>query len=141
MQVYRYGLGIIATTLLASCSGPEAEPELYPDSLFENPPASDTGAIAELRGRWVSEENTDRELEISGHEFVRFEKAVETSRGPAVFVKDCSTGSADPDGEAFVVKESGEKTCYIMSSVTEDKLVFIHGKRGRMFRFTRRTEE
>ncbi|MEL6874451.1 MAG: hypothetical protein AAGM33_03150, partial [Pseudomonadota bacterium] len=65
MQAYRHGLWIIASVLLASCGNPEPEPELYPDSLFENLPAADSGAIAALQGRWVSEENTAREIEIA----------------------------------------------------------------------------
>ncbi|MEM8918062.1 MAG: hypothetical protein AAGE37_04300 [Pseudomonadota bacterium] len=141
MQVGRYGLLIFASGLLSSCGSPEPEPELYPDSLFENLPSSDSGAIADLQGRWVSEDNITREIEIAGSDFVRFDEGTEQSRDPMVFVKDCTSGEADPDGGAFVIREADDRPCFIMDMVTEDKLSFINGKRGRVSRFTRKAEE
>lgn len=141
MQAHRNGFLIFASCLLASCSNPEPEPEIYPDSLFADLPAADSGAIAELQGRWVSDDNSEQEIEISGSQFLRFEKGAEQSRGPMVFVKDCSSGEADPDGSAFVIRETDDRPCFIMSVITEDKLSYINGKRGRVSRFTRKVEE
>ncbi|MEO0440014.1 MAG: hypothetical protein AAF067_03965, partial [Pseudomonadota bacterium] len=62
-------------------------------------------------------------------------------RDPMVFVKDCNSGEADPDGSAFVILEANDRPCFIMDVITDEKLSFINGKRGRVSRFTRKAEE
>lgn len=126
--------------LLASCSETEKpQGPAYPDAIFENLPSAQTGTIAEMQGDWQSDDDAKIQITISGSEFRTVRDGQEQNRGPFVFVKDCKSGEPDPQGTAFVVRETEDRPCYIMSAVTEDQLSYIHSKRGRVSRFTRQS--
>lgn len=128
--------------LLASCSENEKpQGPAYPDTIFENLPSAETGTIADMQGDWQSDDDAKMQISVTGSEFRTVRDGQVQNRGPFVFVKDCKSGEPDPQGTAFVVMESEDRPCYIMSAVTEDTLSYIHSKRGRVSRFTRQTDE
>lgn len=134
-------LAVIALTgaLMTSCGAQDQSSLTYDEAIFANLPAANTGSIAEIQGIWVSDDNVQRTVTITGSQFQDSDNVAARQPVPIVFVTDCKAGQPDPDGEAFILG-SDEQPCYLLSSVSDDKLVYIYEKTGRMHRFGRKAE-
>lgn len=129
-----------ASILLASCTVGDDETEALENSApaVIDPAAAKTGALAEMQGSWVSTEDPKNTIVIEGSSFQSLYDGDPQYDVPIIFVDSCKARIPDMEGKAFVLHGKEKQTCYLMSSVSEEKLSYIDSTRGRTSRFTRK---
>lgn len=129
----------IASLLLASCAaGEDTADDAKNDKYFViDPAAAETGPLAEMQGSWVSDDDPDRTILIDGSNFEESFAGDLQYDGPIIFVDSCKTQVPDFAGKAFILVGKEKQACYLLYSVSEEKLSYIDGTRGRTSRFTR----
>ncbi len=131
----------LASILLVSCAAGDSEADrdesnaLLP--VVIDPAAAQTGYLAEMQGSWVSDEDSQNTLLIEGSSFQTLHQGNPKDVVPIIFVDSCKTQVPDMTGKAFILRGKEKQTCYLLYSVSEEKLSYIDGTRGRTSRFTR----
>ncbi|GAA0487103.1 hypothetical protein GCM10009096_32440 [Parasphingorhabdus litoris] len=126
--------------LLGACSagGEEKDSAAKETTVTIDPAAAQTGPLAEMQGRWASDEDPNRTLEIEGSNFQESYTGDPQYAVPIVFVDSCKTKIPDFEGKAFILYGKEKQACYLLYSVSEERLSYIDGTRGRTSRFTRK---
>ncbi|MEP2101161.1 MAG: hypothetical protein ABJP02_07985 [Parasphingorhabdus sp.] len=130
----------LTSLLLVSCTAGDKEKEgdEKEEAVAIDPAASETGALAEMQGKWASDEDPNRTIEIDGSNFQESYTGDPQYAVPIVFVDSCKTQNRDMQGKAFILHGKEKQACYLLYSVSEKKLSYIDGTRGRTSRFTRK---
>lgn len=124
---------------LVSCAaGEEDNSNQSKSAVVIDPAAADTGFLAEMQGSWASTEDPKNTIMIDGSRFQNTYDGDPQYDVPIIFVDSCKTQKPDLEGKAFVLHGKEKQTCYLMSSVSEEKLSYIDGLRGRTSRFIRK---
>lgn len=130
--------------LLASCSAGDQDAgnsdnagAMTIDPASIDPAAAETGYLAQMQGDWTSDEDARNTISIRGSRFQSFTDGALQDDVPIIFVDSCKTLVPDVAGKTFVLQGKEKQTCYLIYSVSEDKLNYIESSRGRTSRFTR----
>lgn len=129
----------LTSFLLASCAaGDDATDDAKNEvTAAIDPTAAKTGSLAEMQGSWTSNEDPKNTIVIEGSSFQNFADGTLQDDIPIIFVDSCKAQVRDFAGKAFVLRGKEKQTCYLLYSVSEDNLSYIHAVRGRTYRFTR----
>jgi len=134
--------GLASIGLLMSCSAGEKEAagneNAGPIPVTIDPAAANTGHLAEMQGSWTSDEDADNSITVTGSRVQYFTDGSLQYDVPIIFVDSCKTRVPDMDGKAFILDGKEKQTCYLLYSVSEEKLSYIESARGRTSRFTRK---
>lgn len=132
----------LASALLVSCTAGDSDTDaaggndLLP--VVIDPAAAKTGFLFEMQGGWVSDEDPKTTILVEGSSFQTFQDGALQDDVPIIFVDSCKTQVPDMTGKAFILRGKEKQTCYLFYSVSEEKLSYIDGTRGRTSRFTRK---
>ncbi|WP_422346121.1 hypothetical protein [Parasphingorhabdus sp.] len=128
-----------ASLLLASCAAGEdtADDAKNDKSFVIDPAAAETGPLAEMQGKWASTQDPKNTILIEGSSFQSIYDGDPQYDVPIIFVDSCKTQVPDFAGKAFILVGKEKQACYLLYSVSEEKLSYIDGTRGRTSRFTR----
>lgn len=132
--------GLASTSLLlVSCAAGDSEADSVENKVTAaiDPAAAKTGPLAQMQGRWTSDEDPKNTLLIEGSSFQNIVDGKPQDDAAIIFVDACKTQVADFEGKAFILRGKEKSVCYLLYSVSEEKLSYIHAVRGRTSRFTR----
>ncbi len=133
--------GLASTSLLlVSCAAGDDEADGAEIQVTApiDPAAAETGSLADMQGQWVSDNNSADTILLEGSSFRTLRNGEQQDEVSIIFVDSCKTRVPDIDGKAFVLRGKEKQTCYLLYSVSEEKLSYIDGTRGRTSRFTRK---
>ncbi len=132
--------GLTTTSLLlVSCAAGDGETDGPNNEVTAaiDPAAAKTGPLAQMQGRWTSDEDAKNTILIDGSNFQNIVDGEPQDDAAIIFVDTCKTQVPDFEGKAFILRGKEKPVCYLLYSVSEEKLSYIHALRGRTFRFTR----
>ncbi len=133
--------GLASTSLLlVSCAAGDDESDSAEIQVTApiDPAAAETGPLADMQGQWVSDNNSADTILVEGSSFQTLRNGELQGEVSIIFVDSCKTRVPDMGGKAFVLRGKEKQTCYLLYSVSEEKLSYIDGTRGRTSRFTRK---
>lgn len=133
--------------LLASCSagddkdaGSDNAGAMTLNAASIDPHAAETGFLAQMQGDWTSDEDAKNTITIDKSSFQSFTDGALQDDVLIIFVDSCKTRVPDMESKTFVLAGKEKQTCYLLYSVSEDKLSYIESSRGRTSRFTRKNK-
>ncbi len=95
------------------------------------------GNIAEIQGKWQSDDDQLSIVEIQNNKFISIYNNEIISTETIEFINNAEERKIDPNGKYFIVKGEFDAMIYYLVSVTNSKLEFSFVGRGNTLRYTK----